>query len=427
MTLETNRHETADEHVRPGSGPELKWPEEGLGRIPDWIYTSEQIYDREMDRIFHGPTWNFVGLEVEIPNAGDFRRSYVGTTPVVVCRSADGGIHVFENRCRHRGVEFCREVRGNAPEFICPYHQWTYDHHGSLIGVPFRRGVNKQGGLPKEFKLEENGLLKLRIATRGGVIFATFDDDLEPLEGYLGPEILRDFDAVFTGRELRVLGYFRNTIPGNWKLYHENLKDPYHATLLHTYLVTFDLLVAGQKTGMICDDSGRHSTMASAKGEEVAGKAESQREMRKLDHQMTLDDERVVEFVPEFDSPWTVTMQTIWPNMIVQRELNTLGVRQIVPKGPGAFDLYWTMFGYADDTDELTELRLCQANLMGPAGYLGAEDGEAIEFVQDGMRRSKSDVGIVELGGDEEGTTDNIISEGAIRAMYRNYREVMAL
>ena len=407
--------------------PRHIWPEEGLSRIPDWIYTSDEIYDREIERIFHGPTWNYVGLESEIPNAGDYRRSHVGATPVVVCRAADGGVNVFENRCRHRGAELCRALRGNTPEFICPYHQWTYDHAGDLIGVPFRRGVNKKGGLPPDFKLAENGLLKLGVATRGGVVFATFDDDVVPLEDYLGPEILEDFDAIFDGREIKVLGYYRNTIPGNWKLYHENLKDPYHATLLHTYLVTFDLLVAGQKTGMICDASGRHSTMASARGDHVGGREESRAEMRKLDDTMQLQDGRVVEFVPEFDSPWTVTMQTIWPNMIVQRELNTLGVRQIVPKGPNAFDLYWTMFGYADDTPEITDLRLCQANLMGPAGYLGAEDGEAIEFVQDGMRRSKSDVAVVELGGDEIGTTDNIISEGAIRAMYHNYREVMGL
>lgn len=405
----------------------LRWPAEGLSRIPDWLYTDQTIYQRELERIFQGRTWNYVGLEAEIPESGDFRRSHVGDRPVVVCRAADGSINVFENRCRHRGVEFCRELRGNTPEFICPYHQWTYDHTGALIGVPFRRGVNKQGGMPKEFDLKENGLLRLKVETRGGVVFASFDQEIEPLADYLGPEILVDFDAIFTGKPLKVLGYYRNTIPGNWKLYHENLKDPYHATLLHTYLVTFDLLVAGQKTGMVCDASGRHATMASAKGDDVGGKEESKAEMRKLDEEMVLQDGRVVQFVPEFDSPWTVTMQTVWPNLIVQRELNTLGVRQIVPRGPDSFDLYWTMFGYADDNEEMTDLRLCQANLMGPAGFLGAEDGEAIEFVQDGVRQSPDNLGIVELGGTEEGTTDNIISEGAIRALYRHYREVMDL
>ncbi len=136
---------------------------------------------------------------------------------------------------------------------------------------------------------------------------------------------------------------------------------------------------------------------------------------------------RVVTYRPEFDSPWTVTMLTIWPNLIVQRELNTLGVRQIVPKGPHEFDLYWTMFGFEDDDEAMTKLRLCQANLMGPAGYLGAEDNEVIGFVQEGVRRSVTAESVVEMDPGTEGTTEHIISEAAIRAMYRHYREVMGL
>lgn len=405
-----------------------RWPTEGLSHIPDWVYTSEEIYEREVERIFRGPTWNFVGFEAEVPNSGDFRRSHVGPVPVVVSRAEDGTIHVFENRCRHRGAEFCRELRGNNPEFICPYHQWTYNLKGELVGVPFRRGIKGRGGMPKDFDLAAHGLLRLKVATRGGVIFASFDPDMEPLEDYLGPEILKDFDATFDGRKIRVLGYWRNSIRGNWKLYHENLKDPYHATLLHTYLVTFNLMVAGQRSAMIADKTGRHGTMASAKGDEDAeAKRESKGEMRKYEEGYTLNDDRVVRFRPEFDSEWTVTMQTIWPNLIVQRELNTLGVRQIVPKGPDSFDMYWVMFGYECDDAEMTDLRLCQANLMGPAGYLGAEDNEAIAFVQDGFRNSVTKTGVVALEPDREGSTDTLISEAAIRAMYRHYSEVMGL
>src|ERR1700722_20285752 len=80
------------------------WPGNDFSVIPDWVYTSEAVYARELERIFRGPTWNFVALEAEIPNAGDFRRSTVGDTPVVVARDADGDIHVFQNRCSHRGA-----------------------------------------------------------------------------------------------------------------------------------------------------------------------------------------------------------------------------------------------------------------------------------------------------------------------------------
>lgn len=411
-----------------GATTEYKWPADGFTRIPDWVYTSEEIYQREMERIFRGRTWNYVGLEAEIPQPGDFRRSYVGAVPVIFCRAGDGSIHVLENRCCHRGSEFCRDPKGNSTEFVCPYHQWTYSLKGDLIGVPFRRGLKGKGGMPETFRLEDNGLRTLKVAARGGVVFASFDDDIESLEAYLSEDIVTEFDATFDGRKIRLHGYFRNRMRGNWKLYHENLKDPYHATLLHTYLVTFGLMVAGQKSAMIADPSGRHGVMASAKGDEDAEeKAESVSQMRKFESEYTLEDDRVVSFRPEFDSPWTVTMLTIWPNLIVQRELNTLGVRQIVPRGPDAFDLYWTMFGFEDDDEAMTNLRLCQANLMGPAGYLGVEDNEAIAFVQDGVRRTTPGTGQVELDGGNEGTSTNLISESAIRAMYRNYGEVMGL
>jgi anthranilate 1,2-dioxygenase large subunit len=120
-------------------------------------------------------------------------------------------------------------------------------------------------------------------------------------------------------------------------------------------------------------------------------------------------------------------MQTIWPNFIVQRELNTLGVRQIVPRGPNEFLMVWTMFGYEGDSDEMTRHRLRQGNLMGPSGFLGIEDNEAMRFVQQGVTRSDSEESLVALGGTEEGTAAHLITESAIRSLYRHYRDVMGL
>jgi anthranilate 1,2-dioxygenase large subunit len=418
------------EKDRVGGTADYRWPEDSLQFIPDWVYTSPEIYQREVKQIFHGPTWNFVALEAEVPNPGDYKRSYVGPTPVVVARDKEGGVNVFENRCAHRGAEFCRAQRGNTKDFICPYHQWSYDLKGNLQGIPFKRGIKKDGGgMPADFKNEEHGLKKLRVGILDGVVFASFSDEVEPLETYLGPEILKDFQVVFKGRKLKILGYYRNELPGNWKLYHENLKDPYHATLLHSFLVTFGLMVAGSKNAMIADSSGRHGTMASAKPDNVATAvdAATKKEMRAFREDFKLADARFLEYVREFDSPWSVTMQTIWPNLIVQRELNTLGIRHIVPNGPHSMIMLWTMFGYDSDDEEMTRHRLRQGNLMGPSGFLGLEDNEAIKFVQEGVRRSPSQHGIVKLGGDTLGTTASLIDESAIRAMYRHYRQAMGL
>ena len=103
-----------------------------------------------------GRSWAYVALEAEIPDAGDFKRTIIGDKPVVVVRDDAGGINVVENRCAHRGVQFCQtQSRQHATEFMCPYHQWTYNLQGDLIGVPFRRGVKQQGGMPADFALQQ--------------------------------------------------------------------------------------------------------------------------------------------------------------------------------------------------------------------------------------------------------------------------------
>lgn len=136
----------------------------------------------------------------------------------------------------------------------------------------------------------------------------------------------------------------------------------------------------------------------------------------------------MLDFVEEFDSPWSVTMMTFWPNLIVQREMNTLGVRQIVPQGPNEFVMNWTMFGFEGDSEETLKHRMRQGNLMGPAGFLGLEDNEAMKFVQDGMKRSMPGQHLIEMDPNTEvGTADNLISESAIRAMYQYWRKELGI
>jgi hypothetical protein len=166
--------------------------------------------------------------------------------------------------------------------------------------------------------------------------------------------------------------------------------------------------------------------MASAKSDKAVS-GDAKKEMRAFKEGMTLHEKRFMNFIEEFDSPWSVTMSTIWPNLIVQREMNTLGVRQIVPTGPHEFIMKWTMFGFEGDDEEMTRHRLRQGNLMGPAGFLGLEDNEAIKFVQDGMQHVPNGQHLVKLDPAHTGTADTLISESVIRAMYQHWRAAMDL
>ena len=140
------------------------WPVEGVTRVPYWVYRDEDLYRREQERIFRGATWNFLGLEAELPEKGDFKTTFVGEMPVVVTRDETGELRAFENRCAHRGALLCIKDRGNAREFACVYHNWTYDLRGNLTGVAFRRGLQGKGGMPPDAKPESGAPRQLRIA-----------------------------------------------------------------------------------------------------------------------------------------------------------------------------------------------------------------------------------------------------------------------
>ena len=105
-------------------------------------------------------------------------------------RGTDGAINVLVNRCAHRSMQVCTASRGTAKEFVCPYHQWTYDLAGNLLGLPFRRGYRGQGGMPADFRPEEHGLQRLAVTQRNGVVFASFGAPNETLETYLGARML---------------------------------------------------------------------------------------------------------------------------------------------------------------------------------------------------------------------------------------------
>ena len=405
-----------------------EWKGEGSSRIPFWAYTDDDIYRQELERFFYSGHWCYVGLEAEIANPGDFKRTVIGERSVIVTRAADGEVYAVENVCAHRGVRFCREKFGNQKDFTCPYHQWNYDLKGNLVGVPFRRGVKLDGkvngGMPTDFDPKEHGLTKLKVATRNGVVFASFDHDVPSLEEYLGPTILHYFDRVFDGRKLTILGYSRQRIPGNWKLMQENIKDPYHPGLLHTWFVTFGLWRADNKSELKMDEHFRHAAMISTRG--AGGKGDVTSGVSSFKEQMSLHDDRFLDVVKEawWGEP-TAVMMTLFPSVIIQQQVNSVSTRHIQPTGHGSFDFVWTHFGFEEDSDEMTRRRLRQANLFGPAGFVSADDGEVIEFSQEGFEQKPFHRTIVELGGREVADSNHMVTETLIRGMYEYWRRVM--
>ena len=403
----------------------LNWPTAGMTSVPYQVFCDPAVYNLEQERIFRGPTWSYVGLEAEVANPGDFRSTFVGDTPVVVSRDKAGQLHAFVNRCAHRGALVCRESRGNRATHTCIYHQWSYNQQGDLIGVPFRAGIRRQGGYPADFDPAQHSLQKLRLDTYNGLIFTSFSSEAEPLADYLGPAMRPWLDRVFN-RPVRVLGYARQFVHANWKLYSENVKDPYHASLLHLFHTTFGIYRSSQGGGVMMDESGRHSMLrAYKKTEQEERAAYTGKNIRSYQTDYTLADPSLLTSRKEFEVELTNHIQMIFPCLVVQQIQNTLATRHILPKGPDQFELLFTFFGYEDDDEEIRRIRLKQANLVGPAGYISMEDGYATELVQQAIAREKDECSLLAFGGTGRENQENLLTESAIRGYWSYYHNVM--
>ena len=401
------------------------WPRSDYSRVPFRFYHDAALYQLELDRIFRGPTWSYLCLEAEIPNPGDFRTTLAGETPVVVTRKDDGAVGAFVNRCAHRGAIVRREAYGNAKEHICVYHRWCYAQDGSLTGVPFRRGVGGKGGMPDDFDPGSHGLQKLTVRSLRGVVFGTFALEVEPLEDYLGPVMVAHIERLMH-KPVRVLGYQRQTVYGNWKLYTENVRDSYHGGLLHEFQNTFGISRVTQVGGARMDARHRHHITYSSAAE-ATDAMQLHRDAGVANDRLQLADASLLEYIPEFADGQQLTISSVFPNAVFQQIRNCLATRQLRPRGVDEFDLVFTIYGYADDTPEMLALRLAQANMIGPAGYISMEDGEAIELVHRATKGEVGKSGLLEMGG-LGAIPDEIkfrTSEVSIRGFWSYYASLM--
>jgi phenylpropionate dioxygenase-like ring-hydroxylating dioxygenase large terminal subunit len=104
-------------------------------RVHRRVYTDPAVFGLERERIFRR-AWLYVGHESQVPRPGDFVASRLDGDPVQLTRPKDGRLHVLRIRCDHRGAKVCLHESGSVARFQCPYHGWTYDTDGALLGGP---------------------------------------------------------------------------------------------------------------------------------------------------------------------------------------------------------------------------------------------------------------------------------------------------
>jgi phenylpropionate dioxygenase-like ring-hydroxylating dioxygenase large terminal subunit len=199
------------------------------GTVDRRIFSDQDIYDLEMERIF-ARAWLFMAHDSQIPNPGDFFMTFMGEDRVIIVRDNEGNPQVLVNSCRHRGNAVCRADEGHASSFMCTYHGWTYDLQGRLVGVPGFKEVYHE-----ELDRENWGLIKAaKVDSFKGFIFATMDAEAPELDEFLG-EIgrLGLNQLAMHGDNQIVGGIVKYTIPCNWKFATDNIWDFYHGITTH--------------------------------------------------------------------------------------------------------------------------------------------------------------------------------------------------
>jgi anthranilate 1,2-dioxygenase large subunit len=407
-----------------GTASAREWPR-SLTRVPYWVYQEEDVYRAEQDKLFHGPFWSYLCLEAELAEPGDFCATFIGEQPVLVTRDTDGQVYAFENRCAHRGALIAMDDHGHARDFTCAYHAWTYNLQGDLTAVAFADGVGGKGGMPPDFCLERHGPRKLRLAIVHGLVFGTLNNDLPDIEEYLGEEILDRMGRVLAGRTPVVLGRFTQMLPNNWKLYVENVKDSYHASILHLFFTTFGINRLSQRGAIIVSEHGGHHVSYSAIDRTKASGDEYSKQNIRSEGEYRLTDPSMLNGFSEVGDDITLQILSVFPGFILQQIQNSVAVRQVLPVGVAQTKLNWTYLGFAEDTEEQRLVRLKQANLVGPAGYVSMEDGVIGGFVQRGIAGAGGEYATVQMGGDGYASSESRVTEASVRGFWQVYREAM--
>lgn len=203
-------------------------------RVHRTVYVDEEIFRREMRQVF-GRTWVYLAHESQVPEPNDFRTGNLGMRPIVLTRDRDGQLHALFNRCTHRAATICREESGRARSFQCPYHGWTFQNTGELVGVPWPDGYGP------EFHKSDFDLGRVpRVESYRGFVFGNLDEHAPPLVEHLGAArpLLDYWIDRAPGGDVRLRSAaHRMVYRGNWKLAYDNAGDGYHPAFSHRSLL----------------------------------------------------------------------------------------------------------------------------------------------------------------------------------------------
>lgn len=367
--------------------------ENRLFRVNRKVFTSDEIFRREMERIWW-KSWLFLGHESEIREPGDFRTRVIGGRSLIFCRDQAGEVQVFLNSCPHRGTMVCREPQGNTKLFQCFYHAWTFDTSGKLVMAP------GDSAYPTDIDFKNRYGLRPapRIESYRGFIFISFDPEGTDLATHLaGARSTLDcmVDQSPDGVEV-VQGAHLYSSRANWKMAVENALDAYHFSPTHATFLDYQ-----RSAGFMADASGGWRDLGSGHVELYEtglnaraglvwqpkwGEAEKERIAANVAELRTrLGDERATE-IAEFNRE-----SYVFPNLLTFDFIG-LSLRVVEPVGPGLTNFYAWQLAPVGEPPEARKQRLSATQFfLGPGGLASPDDIEAQQLAQLGFISSASD------------------------------------
>lgn len=406
------------------------WVSKDRVRTP--MYSDPALFEAEMEHIF-SKTWIWVGHVSEVPDKGSFKTSWVGTQPVIISRDRKGDLHVLVNRCRHRAATICEHAQGKTSSFQCPYHGWGYALDGSLRGVPYAEGYDET------FDKSKLGLKRLKVDVYNGMIFASFNEEVEPLEDFLGnaKHWIDLFMKQGGGFAIKVNGEHQFQFPGNWKIQLENTTDAYHFPVVHKPFLqsldaaTEELFSFLDGDGFVEDLGNGHSVMVmmpelidlDAEGWEIPTRFTELAEQLRDRYDET-QVRRIVKAVGGVGFNLN-----LFPNVACSLSF----FRVLRPVNAERTDVRHVALGMDGGPEEANRMRLrLHEHFQGPMGFGSPDDAEVWERVQRGTAGAP-DLDIMVNRGDgleKAGPTGlpqgNVSAETGMRAAYTMWKRMMS-
>lgn len=402
-------------------------------RVHSALYNDARIFEDEMQKIFYS-TWIWVAHASEIPEGGSYKTMKIGAQPVIVVRDRQNEVHVLLNRCRHRAATVCEHKKGKVASFVCPYHGWAYALDGSLRGVPSIDGYGE------DFDKSKYPLLSLRVEQYNGMIFASFKQNIQPLDEFLGAakKWIDLFMKQGAGYPVKVLSEHRFTFAGNWKIQLENTTDSYHFPLVHKSFLrsiddqTGEMFDFKHQSGFVEDLGNGHSVMVM-----IPALVDLEEELM----------ERPIQ--PRFEDLAQALRDDGYDELQVRRIVRAVGgsgfnlnifpniacsmafLRVMQPITVDKTEIHHAVLTMEGGPQQANQYRLrLHEHFQGPLGFGTPDDAEAWERVQRGAAVGQDSWimlgrGLATEVKTEHGVKSDASAETGMRAAYQQWKKMM--